>query len=62
MCVGNKKIILYNQNDGSTYTGAWNRNNMHGFGVLEQANGCKYEGDFVQNLREGTGVFNENVY
>ena len=40
-----------------TYEGMWEDNKMHGKGVINWTGGKKYEGDFVKNLREGTGKF-----
>jgi len=30
---------------------------MHGYGILKWKDGKKYEGDFINDKREGTGTF-----
>ncbi len=38
----------------------WGRDSLckrNGQGIQEWPDGCKYEGDFVNNLKHGTGVF-----
>ncbi|XP_067271861.1 ankyrin repeat and MYND domain-containing protein 1 [Pseudorasbora parva] len=37
----------------------WGRDscNRNGYGIQEWSDGCKYEGEFVNNLKHGTGVF-----
>ena len=47
--------------DGSWYKGFWKDDNMDGFGVLDSPNSNRYEGDFVMNMKEGTGINYFNV-
>jgi len=41
---------------GNQYTGQWNRNKKHGFGVAVTSTGEKYEGYWKNNKREGSGT------
>eukprot|EP01083_Nonionella_stella_P092048 257518_1 len=42
---------------GSTYTGDWLNNQMHGYGTKIWPNGNKYEGEWSMGLRHGHGTF-----
>lgn len=41
---------------GQTYSGEWNNNSKHGFGVLVKGDGSKYEGYWKNNKQHGTGT------
>ena len=43
--------------DGSSYTGEFKNNSIHGFGVYSWADGRKYEGTWFSNKMQGRGVF-----
>lgn len=47
--------------DGSSYKGYWKNDCMDGFGVLLSSTSNCYEGDFVMNMKEGTGINYYNV-
>ena len=37
--------------DGKTYAGEWDKNKMHGNGILKWADGKQYEGYFINDKR-----------
>ena len=39
--------------DGRWYYGLWHDNKMEGYGVYQWSNGDRYEGDFVNDLKQG---------
>eukprot|EP00434_Breviolum_minutum_P008546 symbB.v1.2.007538.t2/scaffold464.1/size201063/7 len=41
--------------DGATYSGQWNGNVRHGFGVHVEADGSRYEGQWADDKAHGTG-------
>ena len=43
--------------DGNIYDGGWANNKRHGFGTLIWLSGDKYEGMFVDDKREGKGIY-----
>ncbi len=38
------------------YTGDWQNGRRHGYGVFEYADGSQYEGEWVDNVKEGEQV------
>jgi hypothetical protein len=42
-------------NGGKVYDGEWKNNKMNGKGTLTWADGKKYEGNFVEDKRDGHG-------
>jgi hypothetical protein len=42
---------------GSTYTGQWLDNDMHGKGKFDYACGAYYRGNIVHNIKTGKGIF-----
>ena len=43
--------------DGSYYEGTWHDHKKNGLGVYTKANGESYNGQFINGLKEGQGVF-----
>merc|ERR1711992_316239 len=40
-----------------TYDGDWKNKAAHGYGVMKWQNGDRYEGDWVEGLRQGKGMY-----
>lgn len=38
------------------YKGYWKKGKREGFGVFFYSNGCRFEGYFFENLKEGPGI------
>ena len=63
-----KGTMYYNKNNEKKrlkYEGNWKDGKMEGKGILFWINGDKYEGDFVNDLKEGKGKYyfnNKNIY
>ena len=50
------QVFILTSIAGNQYTGEWNRNTKHGFGVAVTSTGEKYEGYWKNNKREGSGT------
>ncbi|KAA8580061.1 hypothetical protein FQN60_005596 [Etheostoma spectabile] len=42
---------------GTTYTGEWLEDKMHGQGTLQHPSGALYEGEFKDNMYHGMGTY-----
>ena len=41
----------------SLYIGNWKKNKKEGKGIIHYSNGDCYDGDFLNNLRDGRGIY-----
>lgn len=53
--ISNKGIYYFN--DGRVYWGQWQYNSMHGYGEFRWIDGKKYAGFYIQDKKEGFGIY-----
>jgi hypothetical protein len=41
----------YNWFDGRKYYGSWKNNDMHGFGIYIYADGVRFDGEYVDDIK-----------
>jgi len=48
---------MHNYKEGIIYNGLWKNDKRHGKGKINYTNGDYYEGDFMNGLKEGKGIY-----